>query len=66
MQQSITLIMVLLKETTHPIESGLQSIFYKDSDSNTTSTSWLFEMIGIQEIVHHFEMEFNATFWFLV
>ena len=66
MQQSITLIMVLLKETTHPIESGLQSIFYKASDSNTTSTSWLFEMIGIQEIVHHFEIEFNATFWFLV
>ncbi len=38
MQQSITLIMVLLRETSNPIESELQSIFYGGSDSNTTST----------------------------
>ena len=55
-QQTITLIMVLLSETQYPIESGLQSIFHKESDSNSTSLSSLFDWIGLQDTFHEFEV----------
>ena len=63
-QQSITLTMVLLSQTDFPLEFGLQAIFYEGG--NSTATSPLFELIGIEETVKNFEIKHNITFWFLV
>ena len=46
-QQSITLMMVLLSVTSYPTESSLQSIFLEGSESNTTISA-LFGQIGLQ------------------
>ena len=64
-QQSITLTMVLLSQTSFPTNASLQSIFFQGSNSSSTS-NFLFDIFGVEDIIKDFEIEHNTTVWFLV